>query len=180
MWMKHVYFALSPLKTISLEELTTHKDKKNAFCHFYIHAFYSSLTFSLLPCSISSIVHSCTTYPYTRMVLSLRERLIDRGEIEPKRKTLYRFFIHRCCIPVLCFRFLHSHQERKCNSLCQLFWCIICMCTYMQILHSTHIYAMYLYTGLLQSDTLNFHIFFNKYFVYILPKDYWFVNSLSF
>lgn len=62
------------------------------------------------------------------MVLSLRERLIDRGEIEPKRKTLYRFFIHRCCIPVLCFWFLHSHQERKCNSLCQLFWCIICMC----------------------------------------------------
>lgn len=62
------------------------------------------------------------------MVLSLRERLIDRGEIEPKRKTLYRFFIHRCCIPVLCFWFLHSHQERKCNSLCQLFWCIICVC----------------------------------------------------
>lgn len=112
MWMKHVYFALSPLKTIWLEELTT---QENAF-PFYMHCSASALSRSLAlsrrRCrfSVCSPQHArffflhpkyiqftctCTTYIPYRMVLSLRECLIDRGEIEPKRKTLYRFFIHR-------------------------------------------------------------------------------------
>lgn len=41
--MKHVYFALSPLKTILLEELTTHKDKKTHFAIFiYMHSIARS------------------------------------------------------------------------------------------------------------------------------------------
>lgn len=62
--MKHVYFALSPLKTISLEELTTHKDK---ITHFAIFIYMHSIARSRSRSSRAQSRQSCIVVQHIRI-----------------------------------------------------------------------------------------------------------------
>lgn len=129
------------------------KRTKNAL-PFNVHSF------SLLPnlSTLHAWMCICTRHIHIEWFYRCANAWLTEVKLSHKEKqcTVFWFWY----IPVSCFRFSHSHQKRRCNFLCQLFYMHnLCVCVYMHM----NIYGMLLYLlekwNCLSFIRIEFHIF---------------------